>query len=244
MNLSKVWHASIDSNPGYLLHIGLATVLLQVCCAIDLQHDTYSTSYITLVTAVIQHRGTGTHHSYNSKYTGQRQTQQINTYCMHNTRDIIFTAQLYSTYPSQWQHPDSTVVLSTVKSHTWQHICSIAVLAYITRMTVHVTAAHIQHSCYDRHHIYNCIHYLSRRAQWLSGRASNPRLRGTRFESCAAVLKPSASFFTLHCSSSLSCINEYLAIDSGDYVYEQPSRINCSMWLDASQRSLRWYLIE
>ena len=29
-------------------------------------------------------------------------------------------------------------------------------------------------------------------------------------------------FFTLHCSSSLSCINEYLAIDSGDYVYEQP----------------------
>ena len=26
-------------------------------------------------------------------------------------------------------------------------------------------------------------------------------------------------FFTLHCSSSLSCINEYLAIDSGGYVY-------------------------
>ena len=31
--------------------------------------------------------------------------------------------------------------------------------------------------------------------------------------------------------------NEYLAIDSGGYVYEQPSRINCSIWLDASQRS-------
>ena len=30
---------------------------------------------------------------------------------------------------------------------------------------------------------------------------------------------------------------EYLAIDSGGYVYEQPSRINCSIWLDASQRS-------
>ena len=28
-----------------------------------------------------------------------------------------------------------------------------------------------------------------------------------------------------------------LAIDSGGYVYEQPSRINCSIWLDASQRS-------
>ena len=31
--------------------------------------------------------------------------------------------------------------------------------------------------------------------------------------------------------------NEYLAIGSGGYVYEQPSRINCSIWLDASQRS-------
>ena len=31
--------------------------------------------------------------------------------------------------------------------------------------------------------------------------------------------------------------NEYLAIDSGGYVYEQSSRINCSIWLDASQRS-------
>ena len=30
---------------------------------------------------------------------------------------------------------------------------------------------------------------------------------------------------------------EYLAIDSGGYVYEQPSRINCSVWLDASQRT-------
>ena len=29
------------------------------------------------------------------------------------------------------------------------------------------------------------------------------------------MLKPWASFFTLHCSSSLSYINEYLAIDSG-----------------------------
>ena len=31
--------------------------------------------------------------------------------------------------------------------------------------------------------------------------------------------------------------NEYLATDSGGYVYEQPLRINCSIWLDASQRS-------
>ena len=63
------------------------------------------------------------------------------------------------------------------------------------------------------------------RAQLLSGRASDSRLREPGFESCAAVLKPWASFFTLHCSSSLSYINEYLAIDSGGYVYEQSLRI-------------------
>ena len=51
------------------------------------------------------------------------------------------------------------------------------------------------------------------------------------------MLKSWASFFTLHCSSSLNCINEYLTIDSGGYMYEQPSRINCSIWLDDSQRS-------
>ena len=50
-------------------------------------------------------------------------------------------------------------------------------------------------------------------------RASDYRLRKPGFESCAAVLKPWANYFTLHCSSSLSCINEYLAIDSGGYVY-------------------------
>ena len=51
------------------------------------------------------------------------------------------------------------------------------------------------------------------------------------------MLKPWASVFTLHCSNSLSCLNEYLPIDSGGYVQEQPSHINCSIWLDASQRS-------
>ena len=74
------------------------------------------------------------------------------------------------------------------------------------------------------------------RAQWPRGRASNSRLREPGFEFCAAVLKPWASC-TLHCSSSLSCINKYMVIDSGGYVYEQPSRIKCSIWLDASQRS-------
>ena len=75
------------------------------------------------------------------------------------------------------------------------------------------------------------------RAQWLRGRALDSRLREPGFESCAAVLKPWARFFTLHCSSSLNYINEYLAIDSGGYVYEQHSSINCSIWLDVFQRS-------
>ena len=79
--------------------------------------------------------------------------------------------------------------------------------------------------------------YMFIRAQWLSGRASDSRLREPGFESCAVVLKAWASFFTPHYSSSLSCLNEYLAIDSGGYVYKQPSRINCSIWFDASQRS-------
>ena len=52
-------------------------------------------------------------------------------------------------------------------------------------------------------------------AQWLKGRASDSQLRESGFESCAAMLKPWASF-------SLSCIREYLAIDTGGYVYEQP----------------------
>ena len=44
----------------------------------------------------------------------------------------------------------------------------------------------------------------SRGVQWLTGRASDSRLREPGFESLAAVFKPWASFFTLHCSSSLS----------------------------------------
>ena len=74
-------------------------------------------------------------------------------------------------------------------------------------------------------------------ALWIKERVSDCRLREPGFEFCAAVLKPWASFFTLYCSSSLSCRNEYLTIDSGGYVYEQPSRNNCSIWLGASQRS-------
>ena len=54
---------------------------------------------------------------------------------------------------------------------------------------------------------------VSCRAHWLRGRVMDSRLREPGFESCAAVLKSWTSFFTLYCSSLLSCINEYLAID-------------------------------
>ena len=63
----------------------------------------------------------------------------------------------------------------------------------------------------------------------------NSRLRELRFESCAAVLKPWAIFFTVHCSSSLGSINEYLAIDRGGCVYEQTV---------CFPEKLRWCLIE
>ena len=82
-----------------------------------------------------------------------------------------------------------------------------------------------------------CREFCLSRAQWPRVRVLDSQLRGPGFESCAAVLKLGASVFTLHCSSLLSCIKEYLAIDSGGYVYEQPSQINCSIWLDASQRN-------
>ena len=60
--------------------------------------------------------------------------------------------------------------------------------------------------------------------QWLRGRALDSPLRGPGFESsqCAAVLQPWACFFTLHCSSSLSCISVYMAINSDGYLYVQP----------------------
>ena len=59
---------------------------------------------------------------------------------------------------------------------------------------------------------------IAPRVQWLRGRALDSRLGEPGFVSCAAELNPWATFFTLHCSSSLSYINEYLAIDRGGYI--------------------------
>ena len=49
------------------------------------------------------------------------------------------------------------------------------------------------------------VHYQSR-AQWLRGRASDSRLREPGFESCAAVLKPWASFFSLYIAPGHSAV--------------------------------------
>ena len=54
----------------------------------------------------------------------------------------------------------------------------------------------------------------------------------------AAILKLSISF-TPQCHSSLSCINEYLATDSGGYVTEQSSYSNYSVTECFPEKS-RW----
>ena len=59
-------------------------------------------------------------------------------------------------------------------------------------------------------------------AQWNGFRLSTKRTRVPVLWCC---VKPSTCFFTRHWSSSLSCMNEYLAVDSGGYLYKQPSRI-------------------
>ena len=43
--------------------------------------------------------------------------------------------------------------------------------------------------------------------------------------------------FAIHCSSSLSCMNEYLAIDSGAYMCTNILYASVFAWLVASKRS-------
>ena len=80
-----------------------------------------------------------------------------------------------------------------------------------------------------------CVYYVECNASGVELRTLDYENPGSN--PVSRVLKPWTNVFTLHYSNSLSCINEYPAIDSGGYVYEQPSRINCSIWLNASQRS-------
>ena len=51
------------------------------------------------------------------------------------------------------------------------------------------------------------------------GRTSDSRLREPGFEYFAAVSNSGQVVFILHCPSSPSCMNEYVALDSGGYLY-------------------------
>ena len=84
--------------------------------------------------------------------------------------------------------------------------------------------------------LFICLCICLHRAQWLRGRASDSRLRGSRFKSGAAVLKPWASVSTLHCSSSIRCMNEYLVIDIGAYLFTNSLRALIAGWLSGSER--------
>ena len=55
---------------------------------------------------------------------------------------------------------------------------------------------------------------------------TDSRQREAGFESCAAVQNLGQGFFS---TVYIACMNDYLAIDSGGYLYKQPSRINCSV---------------
>ena len=82
-----------------------------------------------------------------------------------------------------------------------------------------------------------CMFVCVCRAQWL-----RVELRTIDYENpvsnpgCGVKTLGNFFHFTLLQLTQLNK-NEYLAIDSGGYVYEQPSCIKFSIWLDASQRS-------
>ena len=72
--------------------------------------------------------------------------------------------------------------------------------------------------------------------QWLRGRTSDSTKRSMVRILCCCV-KPWASLFTLHCSSSLSCMNEHLPIDSGEYLCTCSFHKLIAAWLNSSQKS-------
>jgi len=63
-------------------------------------------------------------------------------------------------------------------------------------------------------------------------RVLDPHLRGARFKCCRIE---HGKLFTLQCSSWLSIIHVYLAIDSGGCLYMNSALI--AEWLNASKRS-------
>ena len=71
-------------------------------------------------------------------------------------------------------------------------------------------------------------------AQWIE-------LRTLNYDNPVGILccrvKPWAGVFTIHCSSSLSCMNVYMTIDSGGYLCANSLRALIAEWLDVSPRS-------
>ena len=70
-------------------------------------------------------------------------------------------------------------------------------------------------------------------------RRPDSQSREPGFKSHCGRFEPLASVITPRCHSSLSCINEYLAIQSGGYVNEEPSRSNSSV-AEYFPKKLRW----
>ena len=67
-------------------------------------------------------------------------------------------------------------------------------------------------------------------------RSVDPKLRELGFES-HVLLSNLEQAITSHCSSSLSCMNEYLAIDSGGYLCMNNLRALIAAWLDSSRQA-------
>ena len=86
------------------------------------------------------------------------------------------------------------------------------------------------------------------RAHRLRGGASDSRLRGPGFETCAVGVKTLGKLFTLHCPSSLSCINEYLIIDKlwicvqAVFAHYMQHMTGCSPRKDWILRCIRTYV--
>ena len=80
-----------------------------------------------------------------------------------------------------------------------------------------------------------CYFYLScyNRVQWLRGRALDSQLGEPVCESCAAL---NIGNFFQHCLNLLNSMNEYLAIDSGEYCTRS--------FRELIAEKLRWCLIE
>ena len=62
-------------------------------------------------------------------------------------------------------------------------------------------------------------------------RTTDSQSRESGFQSSCCCFEAWVVLFPPPCLSSLNCVNEYLAIDSGGYVDKE------SAWLNASQRS-------